>query len=45
MEARFAEIDTRFAQMDGRFRLLFWMQGIVIAATVIPALHALLTNA
>jgi len=43
MDVRFAKVDTRFAEMDGKFRLLTWMLAAVIASTVIPALHQLLS--
>ena len=46
MDIRFAEqdarIDTRFAEVDGKFRLLMWMLAVVMASTVIPAVHRLL---
>jgi len=47
MDVRFAEVDgrmdTRFAEIDGKFRLLTWMLAAVVASTVIPALHKLLS--
>jgi hypothetical protein len=43
MDVRFAKVDTRFAEMDGKFRLLTWMLAAVIASTVIPAMHQLLS--
>ncbi len=42
LDARFARIDVRFAEMDGKFRLLTWMLAVVMASTVIPALHKFL---
>ncbi len=46
LDAKFAEqdgrMDTRFAEMDWKFRLLTWMLAAVIASTVIPAMHKLL---
>ena len=39
LDARFARIDVRFAEMDGKFRLLTWMLAVVMASTVIPAIH------
>ena len=50
LDARFAEqdarmyarMDIRFAEMDGKFRLLTWMLAAVMASTVIPTLHRLL---
>jgi hypothetical protein len=51
LAARFAEqnarIDTRFAEqqahMDTNFRVLFWIQGILVAGIVLPFLERLLT--
>ena len=47
MDTRFAEQDgrfeTRFAEMDGKFRLVMWMLAVVMASTVIPAVHRLLS--
>jgi deoxyadenosine/deoxycytidine kinase len=40
-DARFAAIDLRFAQLDGKFRLIYWMMGIVIASTTLPQLVSL----
>jgi len=46
LDARFAEqqarMDTRFAEVDGKFRLVMWMLAVVMASTVIPAVHRLL---
>ena len=42
IDARFAGIDTSFAEVDGKFRLLMWMLAVVMASTVIPAVHRLL---
>ena len=46
LDARFAEqearMDVRFTEMDGKFRLLTWMLAVVMASTVIPAVHKLL---
>ena len=48
LEARLAEfearIDTRFAEVDGKFRLLFWMVALNLAVATIPALKALLSS-
>jgi len=49
LDAKFAEqdarmksrMDVRFAEMDGKFRLLMWMLAVVMASTVIPAVHKL----
>jgi hypothetical protein len=42
MNQRFAELDLRLERMDGRFNLVYWMQGITIACVVIPTLHRFL---
>lgn len=42
IDARLNQIDQRFIEMDGKFRLLFWMQGMTIAVIVIPLLSKLL---
>ncbi len=39
MNQRFAEIDLRLEHMDGRFNLLYWMQGLTIACVVVPVIH------
>ena len=45
LAARFAEqkayMDTRFAEVDSKFRFLYWTQAIVIAAVIIPLLERL----
>ena len=41
MDKRFAEINTRFAEQNAKFTLLYWMLGLVVAATVIPLLQDL----
>ncbi len=35
-------LDARFAEVDGKFRLVMWMLAVVIASTVIPAVQKLL---
>ena len=42
MDSRFAAVDVRFAEIDGKFRLVMWMLAVVMASTVIPAVHRLL---
>ena len=34
-----ARMDVRFAEVDGKFRLVMWMLAVVMASTVIPAVH------
>ncbi|MDA1372201.1 MAG: DUF1640 domain-containing protein [Proteobacteria bacterium] len=45
LAARFAEqkayLDTRFAEVENKFRFLSWTQAIVIAAVIIPYLERL----
>jgi len=47
LSARFAEerayIDKRFAEVDGNFKALYWIQAIIVAATVTPWLERLLS--
>jgi len=42
VDTRFAQMGTRFAEIDGKFRLVMWMLAVVMASTVIPAVHRLL---
>ena len=42
MIQRFAEVDLRLERMDGRFNLVYWMQGITIACVVVPVIHGFL---
>jgi len=42
MDKRFAQVDVRFERMEGRFNLLYWMQGITLVCVVIPVVHRLL---
>jgi hypothetical protein len=37
-------LDARLAVLEGKLRLLFWGQGIIIAAILIPALRDLLVS-
>ncbi|MEH6587352.1 MAG: hypothetical protein V7720_12385 [Halioglobus sp.] len=43
IDKRFAEVDLRLERMDGRFNLLYWMQGITIACVVIPVISNFLS--
>jgi replicative DNA helicase len=36
---RFAQVDVRFERVEGRFLLMYWMQGLTIACVVIPAIR------
>ena len=46
IEMRFVEleasIDVRFERVDGKLRLLFWMQALTIACVVLPVIRDLL---
>ena len=42
MDKRFTEVDLRLERMDGRFNLVYWMQGITIACVVLPVIHEFL---
>jgi hypothetical protein len=39
-----AKVDVKFAEIDGKFRLIYWMLAVIIASTTVPALHTLLTG-
>ena len=43
IDARFAQVDIRFADVNGKFRLVMWMLAVVMASTVIPVVHKLLS--
>ena len=36
-----ARLDTLRAEINGKFLLVYWMLAVVMASTVIPALHKL----
>ena len=42
VDNRFAEVDLRLERMDGRFNLVYWMQGITLVCVVISVIHGLL---
>ena len=42
MDRTFAESDVRFERIEGKFLLMYWMQGLTIACVVIPAVRTLL---
>jgi hypothetical protein len=44
MDERFSRVDLKFAEVDGKFRLIYWMLAVIIASTTVPALHSLLTG-
>ena len=41
-DQRFVGIDLRLERMEGRFTLLFWMQGLTIACVVLPVIRSFL---
>ena len=38
INSRFAELESRFVGIDGKFRLIYWMLGVIIASTSLPQL-------
>jgi hypothetical protein len=38
--AQDARIEVRFAQIDGKFRVIYWMLGLVIFTTSVPVLRS-----
>ena len=42
MDRRFAAVDVRFERMQGRFNLVYWMQGLTLACVVVPLLRSFL---
>ena len=48
LDARLAEVETRIATLEarfeGKFRLLYWGQGLTIAAVVLPQLRQFLAG-
>lgn len=42
INVRFAEVDVRLERIDGRFNLVYWMQGITIACVVVPVISSFL---
>ena len=43
LDARFAELAVRFTEVDGKIRVITWMLAVVMASTVLPALHRFFT--
>ena len=41
-ERRFAEFDLRLERMEGKFNLVYWMQGLTIVCVVIPVIRGYL---
>ena len=37
-----ARVEVRFERVDGKFRLVFWMQALTIACVVVPMIRDLL---
>ena len=42
VDSRFASIDVRLERMEGRFNLVYWMQGLTIICVVVPAIRGYL---
>ena len=42
VDQRFAGIDLRLERMEGKFTLVYWMQGLTIACVVIPVIRSFL---
>ena len=42
VDRQFSDVFRRFARIDGQFKLVYWMLALIMASTVIPALHSLL---
>jgi hypothetical protein len=42
IDARLNQIDQHFIEIDGKFRLVYWMLGMIIVVNVIPILSRLL---
>jgi len=38
VDLRLGRFDIQFAKMDGKFMLMFWMQGLIIVTVVVPAM-------
>jgi hypothetical protein len=43
IEARLNTMDQRFIKIDGQFRLMYWMLGMIVVVNVIPILTNLLS--
>lgn len=39
VDERFADIDVRLERMNGKFNLVYWMQGLTIVCVVVPVLR------
>lgn len=48
LEARFARqeanLEKRFAQIDAKFKLVFWLLGVIVTVSVIPTLHLIVSG-
>ena len=42
MDRRFADFDLRLERMEGKFNLVYWMQGLTIVCVVIPVIRGYL---
>ena len=42
IDRRFAVVDVRFERVQGRFNLVYWMQGLTLACVVVPLIRSFL---
>ena len=41
-DRRFAAVDVRFERVEGKFNLVYWMQGLTLACVVVPLIRSFL---
>lgn len=41
-DKRFEQVNVKFAEVNGNFRTLYWMNGLIILVTVVPAVQRML---
>ncbi|MEQ8314867.1 MAG: hypothetical protein RL839_05350 [Gammaproteobacteria bacterium] len=41
-DTRFEAVNVKFAELNAKFTLLYWMNGLIILVTVVPALQRLI---
>ena len=41
-DRRFAAVDVRFERVEGKFNLVYWMQGLTLACVMVPLLRSFL---
>jgi hypothetical protein len=42
IDRRFAAVDLRFERVEGKFNLVYWMQGLTLACVVVPLIRSFL---